>query len=75
MSANDVGILGTPMQNNLLEYHCMVDFASPGILGTRADFTKSFVNPISNGQSDDATEISKKCMRAKLFVLDELLAG
>ena len=63
------------MQNNLLEYHCMVDFACPGTLGSRADFTKAFATPIGNGQSDDATEIAKKVMRNKLYVLDELLSG
>ena len=63
------------MQNNLLEYHCMVDFARPGQLGSRADFTRQFATQILNGQSHDATDEMKQVMRTKLFAMDQLLSN
>ncbi|KAK4685820.1 hypothetical protein P7C73_g4319, partial [Tremellales sp. Uapishka_1] len=37
---------GTPVQNDLTEFWSMVDFACPGLLGTRAAFSKYYEKPI-----------------------------
>jgi len=42
-------ITGTPIQNNLMEFHALVDLACPGLLGDRADFKRRFERPITNG--------------------------
>ncbi|CAG0880380.1 unnamed protein product [Cyprideis torosa] len=68
-------LTGTPMQNNLKEYFCMVDFVKPNLLGTLPEFTNRFVNPIQNGQYVDSVERDVRLMRKRAHILHELLDG
>ncbi|KAH8052601.1 hypothetical protein JL722_10155 [Aureococcus anophagefferens] len=38
-----VALTGTPLQNNLLEYHTMISYVRGAVLGTRRDLIKDFV--------------------------------
>jgi len=68
-------LTGTPLQNNLMEYYCMVDFVRPNFLGNREAFQNRFVHPIQNGQCVDSTTRDKRLMRGRAFVLHDLLSG
>lgn len=47
---------GTPIQNDLSEYFSLLDFANPGILGSRSEFHKTYEIPILRGRDADGTD-------------------
>lgn len=66
-------LTGTPIQNNLTEYYCMVDFVKPSFLGTEKEFNNRYANPIKAGQCKDSGPQDIKNMKRRAFVLHRKL--
>ena len=57
-SSRRILVTGTPIQNNLMEFHALMSFAtgSHALLGTPSAFRKVFMLPISEAKDRDASE-------------------
>ncbi|RZF43998.1 hypothetical protein LSTR_LSTR007270 [Laodelphax striatellus] len=54
-------LTGTPIQNNLQEFHALVDFVNPSILGTYSEFRSTYEAPIVAARQPDANaEVKSK---------------
>ncbi|KAM6160911.1 DNA excision repair protein ERCC-6-like 2 [Erethizon dorsatum] len=51
-----IGLTGTILQNNMKELWCVMDWAVPGLLGSRIHFQKQFSDPVEHGQRHTATK-------------------
>ena len=51
---------GTPVENRLLEYWSIMDFANPGLLGPADAFRKEFANPIERSRDPVAVKNFKQ---------------
>ncbi|KAG8380399.1 hypothetical protein BUALT_Bualt06G0011300 [Buddleja alternifolia] len=70
-----IALTGSPLQNNLMEYYCMVDFVREGFLGDSHEFRNRFQNPIENGQHTNSTAEDVKIMNQRSHILYEQLKG
>ncbi|XP_077004827.1 DNA excision repair protein ERCC-6-like 2 isoform X2 [Tamandua tetradactyla] len=63
-----IGLTGTILQNNMKELWCVMDWAVPGLLGSRIYFKKKFSDPVEHGQRHTATKrelaTGRKAMRS-----------
>ena len=50
---------GTPVQNDLIEYYSLFDFANPNLLGTRNEFRKRFELPILRGRDAEGSDADR----------------
>ncbi|XP_053200393.1 helicase ARIP4-like [Panonychus citri] len=66
-------LTGTPMQNNLIEYWCMINFIRPNFFGSRDEFITNFVQPISIGQKKDSTDNDINHMQKQAHVINKLV--
>lgn len=64
---------GYPLQNNLDEYYCMIDFIYPGYLGTLPEFRNAYKNPIEYFY-EDISPAERFISRRQLYKLQRTLA-
>mmetsp|Transcript_409 Transcript_409/g.1555 ORF Transcript_409/g.1555 Transcript_409/m.1555 type:complete len:1126 (-) Transcript_409:47-3424(-) len=64
---------GYPMQNNLMEYWAIADFARPGALGDFEDYQQAYVDPIEHGLSSKSSVLQKKDSRGRAWLLHEAM--
>lgn len=67
-------LTGYPIQINLLEYWCLINFVKPNYLGLENEFDIKFAKPIEQGNFTDSTEEEMEEMRRKSYVLSSLLS-
>lgn len=70
-----IALTGSPLQNNLMEYYCMVDFVRERFLGSSLEFRNRFQNPIENGQHTNSTAEDVKLMNERSHILYQQLKG
>ena len=51
-SKHRAALTGTPVENGLIEFWCIMDFVQPGLLGSWADFRTNFERPIVQGDEE-----------------------
>ncbi|MFC4947803.1 SNF2-related protein [Pseudonocardia sp. GCM10023141] len=58
-AAAHVALTGTPVENDLMELWAILDWATPGLLGTRAGFRARWADPIAEGDADAAARFAR----------------
>ncbi len=64
-SKHRVALSGTPVENGLIEFWCIMDFVQPGLLKSWADFRKEYEYPIIN-ETDDQREVHVRKLLNKI---------
>ena len=63
---------GTPIQNDLQEFYAMINFVSPGLLGTPKQFQKIFADGIVKSRDNRCSEHDRRVGRKRLRQLSKL---
>ncbi|NWR23233.1 ER6L2 protein, partial [Emberiza fucata] len=70
-----IGLTGTVLQNNMMELWCVMDWAVPGLLGSRVHFKKKFSDPVEHGQRHTATKRELATGRKAMVKLARIMSG
>ena len=70
MTKSRIALTGSPLNNNLGEYHSLIDWIAPGYLGTYTEFKATYEEPISEGLYQDSTESQYRESRKRLKALE-----
>ncbi|MBO0705544.1 MAG: DEAD/DEAH box helicase, partial [Candidatus Dormibacteraeota bacterium] len=55
-----VALTGTPIENRLAELWSIMDFLSPGLLGSASEFRRRFAVPVERYRNDEAAGVLKR---------------
>jgi len=67
-----VALTGTPIQNNLKEFHAIVEFVNPGLLGTSHAFARLFETPVVAARQPNASAEVKELGDERLAELNRM---
>lgn len=65
-------ITGTPIQNDLSEFHTVANFVCPGILGNLPEFRRDFARPITTASCKNATREQRIIAQEQSRKLDKM---
>ncbi|KAK7988912.1 hypothetical protein PG989_009227 [Apiospora arundinis] len=69
-----IALTGSPLANNVKEYHSMLNWVCPGYLSNRKEFDHDYARPIEEGLSVDSSRAQKRKALTKLRALKETVA-
>ncbi|WP_028322550.1 DEAD/DEAH box helicase [Desulfatiglans anilini] len=61
-SKHRAALTGTPVENGLIEFWCIMDFVQPGLLGSWSSFRENYEKPIVEGQAKEKDRIIEKLL-------------
>lgn len=70
-----IALTGSPLQNNLIEYFCMINWVKPGHLGRLKTFQDRFEKPMREGEVKNASKGAIRRMRHRSHLLHKRLRG
>ena len=65
-----IALTGSPLNNNLGEYHSLIDWIAPGYLGNDTEFRATYEEPIREGLYQDSTISQYRESRKRLKALE-----
>lgn len=69
-----IALTGSPLANNVKEYHSMLNWVCPGYLSNKKEFDHDYARPIEEGLSVDSSRAQKRKALTKLRALKETVA-
>jgi SNF2 family DNA or RNA helicase len=69
-----IALTGSPLANNVLEYHSMINWVAPNYLSDLKEFRQDYAVPIEAGLSSDSTSSERRRALTKLQVLKKTVA-
>ncbi|KAI5864522.1 hypothetical protein GGS23DRAFT_595251 [Durotheca rogersii] len=69
-----IALTGSPLANNVEEYHAMINWIAPNYLSDLREFRSEYVIPIDSGLSADSTMADRRMALKMLRVLKEEVA-
>jgi SNF2 family DNA or RNA helicase len=73
-SMSRIALTGSPLANNVTEYHTMINWVAPNYLGPISEFRQKYVQPIETGLWMDSTSYQRRKSLKMLGVLKEDIA-
>ncbi|KAL4919435.1 P-loop containing nucleoside triphosphate hydrolase protein [Aspergillus aurantiobrunneus] len=72
-SKSRIALTGSPLANNLGDYHTMVNWIAEDYLGSPVEFKAHYIEPIEQGLYADSTYFEKRRSLMRLQVLKQIL--